>query len=180
MGSRLDRDEEARLLASARAGDQRAYAELVTASRSQLWAVCLQICGNAHDAEDALQEALTAAWQHLDRFDGRARFSTWAHRIAANAALTRVRRRRDVPDAEAGEAEVAPGSGVAERVATQLAVRRALAGLAPDFREAIVLREYADLTYQEIAEHQGIGVQTVKSRINRARTALKEALAGEA
>jgi len=175
--ARLARDEETRLLDAARAGDQRAFAELVTASRNHLWAVCLQICGNTHDAEDALQEALTAAWQHLDRFDGRARFSTWAHRIAANAALTRVRRRRDVPDEDAGVAEAAPGSGVSERVTVQMAVREALAGLQPDFREAVVLREYADMTYQEIAEHQGVPVQTVKSRINRARTALKEALA---
>lgn len=177
MTARLDRTTENRYLEAARGGDQQAFAALVTASRNHLWAVCLQICGNPQDAEDALQEALTAAWRNLDRFDGRSRFSTWAHRIAANAALARVRRRRDVPTEDAGVTQTAAGSAVSERVTVQIVVRQALAGLQPDFREAIVLREYADMTYQEIAEHQGIPVQTVKSRINRARAALKEALA---
>lgn len=172
-----DRTEERRLLEAAKAGDQRAFAELVTASRSRLWGVCLQICGNAHDAEDALQEALTSAWQHLDRFDGRSRFSTWAYRIAANASLARVRKRRDIPDEDAGVAEASTHSGVGERVTTVMVVRRALADLPPAFREAIVLREYGGMDYQEIAEHQGVPVQTVKSRLNRARTALKESLA---
>ena len=177
MTSRPDREEEALLLAAARGGDQQAFAQLVTASRSRLWAVCLQICGNAHDAEDALQDALISAWQHLDRFDGRARFSTWAYRIAANAALSRVRRRRDVPEEDAGVDEASPASGVGEQVTTVMVVRRALADLPPAFREAIVLREYGGLDYQEIAEHQGIPVQTVKSRLSRARSALRETLA---
>lgn len=176
MTSALEREDETRLLEAARAGDQHAFAQLASASRSRLWAVCLQICGNPLDAEDALQDALISAWQHLDKFDGRARFSTWAYRIAANAALSRVRKRRDIPEEDAGLDQASTASAVADKVTTVIVVRRALADLPPDFREALVLREYAGLDYQEIATHQGIPVQTVKSRLNRARTALKAAL----
>ena len=82
--------DEAVLVMQARDGDQRAFADLVNGHRNQIWAVCLQICGNQHDAEDALQATLLAAWRNLDKFRGEARFSTWMHRIAANNALAPV------------------------------------------------------------------------------------------
>ena len=69
--------DEAVLVMQARDGDQRAFADLVNGHRNQIWAVCLQICGNQHDAEDALQATLLAAWRNLDKFRGEARFSTW-------------------------------------------------------------------------------------------------------
>ena len=59
--------DEAALVMAARDGDQRAFADLVNAHRNQIWAVCLQICGNQHDAEDALQATLLAAWRNLDK-----------------------------------------------------------------------------------------------------------------
>lgn len=167
---------EAELLARAQAGDERAFAALAREASGKMWAVCLSITGNRHDAEDALQNALTAAWQNLHRFDGKAKFSTWAYRIASNAALQIVRRRREFPDEEAGMTELAAGSGVDEQVTAGIVVRDALAQLPDDFRQALVLREYGGLSYQDIAEQQQIPVQTVKSRINRARSKLLQAL----
>ncbi|MEJ5928688.1 sigma-70 family RNA polymerase sigma factor [Corynebacterium sp. H128] len=167
---------EATLLARAKSGDERAFAALAQSASSRMWSVCLSITGNKHDAEDAMQNALTAAWQNLDRFDGGAKFSTWAYRIASNAALQIVRKRRELPDDEAGYNEVAPGSNIDTQVTAGIVVREALATLPEEFREAIVLREYAGLSYQDIAEQQGIPIQTVKSRINRARTKLLDAL----
>lgn len=165
------------LLTQAQAGDQRAFAELVNQSYNHLWAVCLRITGNHHDAEDALQNALTAAWQNLHKFNGTAKFSTWAHRIATNAALMLVRSRREVADDDDALQDVADLSPALDSViATQSVVGQALEKLQPDFREAIVLREYGDLTYQQIAEFQGVPVQTVRSRINRARKKLREEL----
>ena len=119
----------------------------------------------------------------MDRFHGDARFGTWFHRIAANAALAIHRRRAsrvttdftDPADLHQFSTTVPP---VADRVVDTDAVRRALATLPDDFREAIVLREYGDMSYAEIAEHQGIGIQTVKSRINRARKQLAASLVG--
>lgn len=166
---------EADLIAACREGDQEAFAQLVNGNRRIAWAVCLQITGNSHDAEDALQDALTAAWQNIDRFRGGSRFSTWLYRIAANAALMTVRRRRDqatpdIPDLED------PASPISERTATADLVRRAIAELPEEFRVALVLREIGDLTYAEIAQHQRIPVQTVKSRISRGRARLAELL----
>ncbi|MEE3852249.1 sigma-70 family RNA polymerase sigma factor [Gordonia sp. LSe1-13] len=166
----------------AREGDQHAFAEIVGAHRNHVWAVCLNICGNPHDAEDALQNTLVAAWQNLHKFRGEARFSTWLHRIAANNALSVVRRRKtntQITDFTDPEQPIQlsdddEGPRFDERLALRDALRDALSQLPEDFREAIVLREFGDMTYADIAVHQGVGVQTVKSRLNRARTQLAE------
>jgi RNA polymerase sigma factor (sigma-70 family) len=166
--------DEAALVAKAAAGDESTFAELLASCRDQAWSVCYRICGNRHDAEDALQDAAIAAWRHLGAFRGHARFSSWFYRVAANAALQIVRKQRDIPHAELPERPhtIAPFDEV-ER--SQL-IQAALSQLRPDFRAALVLREYADLSYEEIAAWQGIPIQTVKSRLNRARTALAHLL----
>ncbi|QMV84694.1 sigma-70 family RNA polymerase sigma factor [Corynebacterium hindlerae] len=167
---------EAELLARAQAGDERAFGVLARSASNRMWSVCLSITGNRHDAEDAIQNALTAAWQNLHRFDGKAKFSTWAYRIASNAALQIVRKRREIPDDDAGIDQVAPGSGVDDQVTAGVVIRDALSTLPDEFREALVLREYGGLSYQDIADQQGIPTQTVKSRISRARAKLLDAL----
>jgi RNA polymerase sigma factor (sigma-70 family) len=165
---------ERALVARARNGDDRAFAELVTRHKKHIWAVCVRITNNGADAEDALQEALTAAWQHLDKFRGDSKFSTWMHRIAANAALSVVRRRRDIvmDDFELEDTGHDQYREFDETDRVQAALRKVPA----DFRTALVLREYGGLSYEEIAVHQGIPVATVKSRLNRAKKALAEAL----
>lgn len=165
----LTMEDERELLAAAQAGDQRAFGTLAKQAWGRMFAVCLSITGSRADAEDALQNALTAAWKNIDKFDGRARFSTWAYRIASNAALQIVRSRREIPDEDAGKDAIAPTSAVDSQVTSAMVVRNALARLPDEFREVIVLREYAGMSYNEIAVHQKIPVQTVKSRINRAR-----------
>ncbi|MGW4482137.1 RNA polymerase sigma factor [Rhodococcus triatomae] len=174
--------EDVELVAQAKQGDHRAFAELVGRHRRKIEYVCLQITGNSVDAEDALQEALTAAWQNLDKFRGDARFATWIHRIAANASLTIVKRRKPVDSIDAASEEYGilledPSAEFDDRVTTVDAVRRALATLPEDFRVAIVLAEFASLSYTDIAEHQGVNVATVKTRVHRARKKLAEILA---
>jgi RNA polymerase sigma factor (sigma-70 family) len=168
---------EAELIAACRSGDHRAFADLVGRYRTNAWHVCLQITGNTHDAEDALQDAVTAAWQNLHRFRGEARFNTWLHRIATNAALAVVRRRKPVDslDADADEPGIdlgRDGPRFDDQVTTSQVVHQALSELPEDFRVAIVLAEFADLPYADIAEHQGVSVATVKTRIHRARKQL--------
>ncbi|MCA2216644.1 RNA polymerase sigma factor [Jidongwangia harbinensis] len=168
---------ESRLLDRARRGEAAAFERLVNDHAQRTWAVCYRITGNSHDAEDALQDALVAAWQNLGRFRGESRFGTWLHRIAANASLAVVRRRRDVvmDELPAGRPEAAPAD-LYDRFAESDRIEAALRTLPEDFRVALVLREFGGLSYQEIATHQQIGVQTVKSRLNRARTAMADAL----
>jgi RNA polymerase sigma-70 factor (ECF subfamily) len=167
--------DELSLVRAAAAGDAQAFTSLVEPHRQRTWAVCYRITGHREDAEDALQDALTAAWQNLARFRGDAQFGTWLHRIAANAALKLVQRRREAPVEavdDIADAETPFSSTLAERDALQ----RVLTLLPPDFRTALVLREYADMSYADIAAYQGVGIQTVKSRLNRARHAVHDLL----
>ncbi|GBF17716.1 ECF RNA polymerase sigma factor SigW [Rhodococcus sp. Br-6] len=165
------------LLALCRQGHETAFAELVGRYRNRLWSICFRVTGNREDAEEAVQDTLTSAWQNLHKFRGDAKVSTWLYRIAANASLAVVRKRKEtVADFDVIELED-PAPLTADRVADVDAVRRALAELPEDFRVAVVLREFAEMSYADIAEHQGIPVATVKTRINRARKQLITLLA---
>jgi RNA polymerase sigma-70 factor (ECF subfamily) len=167
--------DEADLVAWAQEGDERAFEALVTPQRGILLTVCGRICGNDQDALDAVQVALLAAWQHLGAFRGGSKFSTWLYRIAHNAALAHLRRRIPEPVGDL-PLPLAAGPGIESQVSDVQAVRWALARIPPDFRAALVLREYADLTYEEIAAVQRIRVETVKTRIARARQAMARLL----
>lgn len=143
-----------------------------------MYGLCRRITGNDADALDATQEALIAIVRGLDRFDGRAAFGTWAYRIATNACLDELRRRRRRP--EPGLPDLDRSTTVAtsedDTVADRLAVDAALAGLPPGFRAAVVLRDLLRLDYAEIAEVLGIPPGTVRSRIARGRAVLARAL----
>ncbi|WP_280763875.1 RNA polymerase sigma factor [Prescottella agglutinans] len=175
--------DDAELVAACRAGDHSAFAELTGRYRTKVWHVCVQITGNTHDAEDAFQDALIAAWQNLHKFRGEARFHTWLHRIATNAAFAHVRRRKhttslDDTDDDGPVIDLADDrTPFDDQVTTTDAVHNALGQLPEDFRVAIVLAEFADLPYADIAEHQQVSVATVKTRIHRARRQLAEILA---
>lgn len=159
------------LLSWAREGDEDAFTRLVEPHRDVLYGVCYRICGNPQDAQDALQNAMLAAWRNIGRFQGRSKISTWMYRIAHNAALAIVRKKVAMPasDMIADGPAVRSGDTSVDDVHT---VRWALAQVPPDFRAALVLREYHDLTYAEIAEIQGIKIETVKTRIARGRQAV--------
>lgn len=134
---------------------------------------------NDADALDALQEAMLAIVRGLDRFDGRAAFSTWSYRVATNACLDELRRRKRVPDPGLPEVEHAPrdaGPQLDDASSDRLDLDAALAGLAPEFRAAVVLRDQLGLDYAEIAEVLSIPPGTVRSRIARGRAALAATL----
>ncbi|MBD8505134.1 sigma-70 family RNA polymerase sigma factor [Hoyosella sp. G463] len=165
------------LIDRARRGDQRAFAELVSQYRSRLWSVCYRITNDRQDAEDALQNALTAAWQNLHKYRGEASFGTWAYVIAANSSKMIVRARRDLA-IDLHSLDLADEQADhAERTADRDAINAALATLSDDFRAVLVLREYTAMPYNELAAHLGIPVQTVRSRLSRARAQLARALA---
>jgi RNA polymerase sigma-70 factor (ECF subfamily) len=176
-------DDDADLVLAARSGDRRAQERLLASAYDRIWPVCRRICGSEADAADAAQEAVILVLRNLDRFDGRSRFSTWVYRIATNASLDELRRRRRRPIADddavldrahAEGAVMHPDDIAAARVDAD----RALAGVPAEFRAALALRELAGLDYAEISEVLGIPPGTVRSRIARGRAALVHHVAG--
>jgi RNA polymerase sigma-70 factor, ECF subfamily len=170
-------ETDADLVALAAGGDVRAFEVLASRHRDLMYAVCRRITCNDHDAVDALQEALLAAWSRMSFFEGRSAVSTWLFRIATNAAIDEVRRRTQRRREAGARIEERPAQADVEAAAVaRSTVDWALGRLPPQFRAAVVLREYYDLTYQQIAEALDIPIDTVKSRISRGRQALAELL----
>ena len=136
------------------------------------------MAGNDADGADAAQEAMIAIVRGLPRFDQRARFSTWAHKVAVNACLDELRRRarRPEPTSDQALALVATGDTV-ETVADRVDIDVAMARVPLEFRAAVVLRDLCGLDYAEIAEVLSIPPGTVRSRIARGRVVLAGLLA---
>jgi RNA polymerase sigma-70 factor (ECF subfamily) len=170
------RSDEA-LVRRAQRGDRGAFDELVRRHRDRVYAVALRLTRSPADAEDALQDAFVNAFRALPRFDARSRFSTWLYRIVVNAAHDTVARRRPAASLDADEAPepAAPGDPYAQDAARR-ALLDALAALAPEFREAVVLCDVAGLGATEAGEVLGVPAGTVKSRVFRARAELARAL----
>ncbi len=181
MASRADDRDDLALCREAKNGDQRALDALLERHIDRVHAVCHRVCG-PDDALDATQNALIAIARSVDRFDGRAAFTTWLHRVATNAALDELRRRQrrpapvDANDLLPGATPVAGAAGDPERAVDRVALDEALAGLPEEFRVAVVLRDVADLDYAEIAATLSIPIGTVRSRIARGRAALAKML----
>ncbi|MDZ7674709.1 MAG: sigma-70 family RNA polymerase sigma factor [Acidimicrobiales bacterium] len=174
-------------MAAAQGGDRDAMDALLRRHQDRMWAICRRLAGNDADAADALQEAMVLVVRRLDSFDGRARFTTWAHRVTTNACLDELRRRNrrpvdGLPDDEDDESD-RPRRTLADdarpvdaTVAEQLTVDAALAELPEDFRVPVILRDLGGHDYAEIAEILDIPPGTVRSRIARARRRLGELL----
>ena len=171
---RDDADDEV-LARRAADGDNGALDALLRNHITSVHSVCRRILGNPDDALDATQEALIAIARKIGSFDGRAKFSTWVYRVAANAALDEARRRarRPVPLEylpEAGRAATDAGS------VDRLDIDAALAQLTPEYRAAVALRDLVGMDYAEIGDVLGIPPGTVRSRISRGRAALADLL----
>jgi RNA polymerase sigma-70 factor (ECF subfamily) len=178
-----DASDEA-LAQAANAGDRGALETLLARHLDRVHAICRRVTGHPEDALDATQEALIAVTRGLHRYDGRSLFTTWLYRVATNAALDELRRRKRRPEpAElsddrpaGGVAGSAGASTVESAVAARIDVDAALARLSPEFRAAVVLRDLCDLDYAEIAEVLDVPIGTVRSRIARGRAALADQL----
>lgn len=169
------------LISRARGGDRDAFGELVEQYRDNVYRLAYRMCGNAYDADEAAQEAFVAAWRALPNFRGDAKFSTWLYRLTTNAAIDVMRREKRHQTVGDGEMiEVADDADspqeTVERTEQQEAVQKALATLSEEYREVLLLRYMEELDYAEIAEVLQLPSGTVKSRINRAKAALKKAL----
>ncbi len=172
--------EEGSLIAQSQRGDFDAFDRLVAAHEDRIYHAAYRITGNAEDARDAAQETFVKAFRALPRYRHEAAFGTWLHRIAVNASLDIVRRRPQAPPVPLEEvvlpAQTHNPDTEAERHEVQRRVHDALRRLAPDHRVIVVLRDLQGLAYEEIAEVLRMPIGTVRSRLSRAREALRALL----
>ena len=169
------------LVERAVAGDTEAFGEIVRRWERRIYALAYGILGREDEARDAAQETFVAAFRNLPDFRGEAKVSSWLHRIAVNQCVTRQRRAKvrgevsfeaEQEDHGAQFASMRGSPATATEAGQRAeAVRRAVAALPHELREVVVLKEFEDMTFQEIADALGVPLSTVKSRLY---TALKQ------
>ena len=187
MKSSREVSDHADLVARAQGGDGRAFESLALAEERALYRHAARIVGPGPDAEDVVQDALLSAWRSMSSFEGTS-FRAWLFRIVTNRCLDRIRARRRRPelpldppdDAEVTWAEpVAPGPDLVELASSREAreaVESALQGVPEEQRAALLLRDVEGFSYEEIAIMTSVEIGTVKSRIHRARVAVRNVL----
>jgi RNA polymerase sigma-70 factor, ECF subfamily len=163
-------------------GDAEAFGEIVRRWERRIFALTYGILGREEDARDATQETFLAAFRNLRGFRGEAKVSSWLHRIAVNQCISRQRRAKVRSESALEEEQEKDASSFAAPVdysparaaegrQETLAVRRAINSLPIELRQVVVMKEFEELTFREIAEALDLPLSTVKSRLY---TALKQ------
>ena len=192
---------EQELVERAKRGDPDAFGQLVTDNEKRIYNLALRMTGSPEDAAELAQEAFLNAWRGLHRFQGESSFATWLYRLASNACidfLRREKRRRslsmtvslddetcerqaELPDQRSTPEQPVP-DGPPQLLPLQVlrrAIRDGLQRLSEEHRQVLVMREVSGLSYAEIGQVLELEPGTVKSRIARARLALRKALESE-
>jgi RNA polymerase sigma-70 factor (ECF subfamily) len=180
-------DEE--LVAAILGGARDRFAELIERYQSRLVNYLVRMLRDQEDAHDLAQEVFFKVYEALDRYDASYRFSTWLFRVAQNAAIDQIRKRRlkvvsihrDDDDADGGDWDLA-GEGptpyqAMRNVERGRAIQEAIDALPWEYKELITLRHYGELSYDEIASMKEMPLGTVKNKLFRGRQMLKEKLA---
>lgn len=180
---------EQELVRRAQDGDQAAFEQLVRDNEKRIYNLALRMVGDPEDALDLSQEAFLNAWKGLAAFKGDSSFSTWIYRLTSNACLdflrSKKRRQSTVGSALSLDDEDAPPPPAdsrqhpheqLERKERTQALHRAMQALPDHHRQVLVMRELSGLSYQEISDVLSLDMGTVKSRLTRARVALKKLL----
>lgn len=184
--------DEKELLQKAKAGDIDSFELLIEGIKTKAYQIALSYLKNEEDAKDAVQDSLLKIYRNLNGFNEKAQFSTWVYRVVVNTCLDEVKKKRRYRDFIASEYHLFPQENEEDGIFLEVPDHRArpeevllrkekkntilgcLEQLSDSFREVIVLRDIQGFSYVEIAEILQISEGTVKSRINRARQALKE------
>lgn len=188
----MDEATERRLVERLQRQDEAAFNELVRTYEQRVFALVQRMIGDRAEAEDLAQEVFVTVFKSIGSFRGDSKLSTWLYRVTTNHCKNRIKylgrrarpgkeawdeREDGVPSATMQTAAVVPRPDLeAEGRQTEVLVRRALATLADDQRELVVLRDVEGLTYEEIQGITGLAEGTVKSKLHRARLALTKAL----
>lgn len=164
------------IIALAVSGEPDAFGDLVRRWERKMYALCYGMLGNAEDARDAAQETFISAFRNIENFRGEAKVSSWLHRIAVNQCLTKLRRQKvrpelslDGDDDQTRIEPVSPGHEsplhATEKNESVRLVRQAVASLPIEMRQVIMMKEFEEMTFQEISETLSIPLSTVKSRL---------------
>ena len=176
------------LLHRAQRGDPEAFESLMGQMEALVWRVCWHYTGNREAAEDCGQEAMIRIWRNLANYRGECALESWVYRIAANCCMDWLRKKkrdRSVsvePLREQGFDPADTSPGTAEQVVAKderQRLREAISLLPDEQREALILTQLEKVPYEEAARALGVSEGTVKSRVNRAKTRLKELLSEE-
>ena len=178
-----------RIVRKVLAGDVNAFEQLVIENQKSVYNLALKIMKNESDALDLSQDVFLKAYTNLENFRGDSRFSVWLYRLAYNACIDASRKSKagmnisltvQDEDSESAELDLTDNKPLpeeeTERRETQLEVQAAIQELPEDQRKIIVMREFSDMAYEDIAATLGISVGTVKSRLSRARKNLAKIL----
>lgn len=181
---------ESKLIKLAKKGNTSAFEKLIVAYEKNIYNICLRMLNNEQEAYDASQEVCMKIWRQIEHFEGNSKFSTWVYRIATNQCLDILRKYKnkkeisiyqtnkdsddewvmEIPDEKANlEKHI-------EEIALQDVLQLALSELKDEYRELIVLRELQEHSYDEIGAILNLSQGTVKSRLSRARGALRKIL----
>jgi RNA polymerase sigma-70 factor, ECF subfamily len=175
---------ELQLIERAVAGDERAFAELVTRYQTAVYNLAYRMLGDAGEAEDAAQEVFLRIYRRLATYDADHRFSTWVLSIASHYCIDLLRRKRPwlVPLENISNwmrARTRGPEAIALAIEQQDTVRNLLAKLPEHYRLVLLLRYWHDLGYEEIAQVVDLPVSTIKARLHRARNALAALVNGD-
>ena len=171
---------ETALVRSAQHGDRNAFSELVHIHARGVFNVVYRMCGDELIAEDAAQETFIRAWQNLSSYRPQTPLRNWLYRIAFNAGMDMLRKEKrilpnDIEDMQLTDGQPGLESLVSQQERTQL-VQKAILSLPDASRAVLILREYEELSYQDISATLDIPIGTVMSRLNYARKLLKDKL----
>ncbi|MDK9700849.1 MAG: sigma-70 family RNA polymerase sigma factor [bacterium] len=185
--SQLEPTSDRLLMQRFQAGEEAVFDTLVERYQAPLYTFVVRMLGDANGGKDILQETFLRVWEHRDQYREVAQFSTWLYTIAANLVRSELRKRKlrrwlplghqsdDVPEIDPPDDGFLPDE-YANSSGLRTEINLALKALPREFREAVVLRDINDLSYEEIATVLKIPVGTVKSRVNRGRARLQEQL----
>jgi RNA polymerase sigma-70 factor (ECF subfamily) len=165
------RDPDPRTVQQARAGDLRAFEELVRLYQAEVFRFAWHLTRDRTLAEDVTQDTFLRAFRFIHGYRGGQRFGSWLFAIARNCSMDALRKRGTVAEHDARETRVTPDGS------TRAELDAALAAVSAEHRDAFLLVEVFGLSYQEAADVLGVAVGTVKSRMFRARRALCAAIA---
>jgi RNA polymerase sigma-70 factor, ECF subfamily len=175
-------DADAELVERAKGGERAAFEELVRRHADRLYAVILRLVDDRHEAEEVTQEAFLRAWRGIVRFKGEAQFFTWLYRIGFNEAHRRTSRRPPARVASLEDEAIDPPDPrpapdlAAEHSDLRDALERAIRALEPEYRTPLILRDVEGLTTAEAATIMGLREAAFKSRLHRARLAVRNAV----